>query len=176
MPSGKLLTLFNVSCYTAMWNSVPEFRLHYHCYSESELLANRNSRLPNFRQPPLGLRGRAMRFNNLTWIFVCISIGLCLNWIIEPTGNLSTAILFVFPFVVLGFQERPEKPKSSRNVIGMRLYGSNHSFRLTFWGIPIQRANMNVRYNPVVNFLSDSVHYSKAQQFTPVILRKLLHS
>lgn len=111
----------------------------------------------------------------LFWGFVCWGIGILLNWALSPTTSMHGAALFVIPFVLLGFQDKPLFEKSSRSVIGMPLYSDRLDYRqLTFWGIPIGDRREVLLKPSMGRDMIRCRAYPPNPQFMPVVLSKML--
>ncbi|MBF2076908.1 MAG: hypothetical protein IGS50_24535 [Synechococcales cyanobacterium C42_A2020_086] len=61
-----------------------------------------------------------------------------MNLLLSPSEVIYSSLLFVIPFVVMGFQQDIKTTRSSLSIFGKRFRVKSQTTKITtFWGIPI---------------------------------------
>ncbi len=109
----------------------------------------------------------------LRWICICLALSLGLDCFIRPNDSFYSALIYLLPFVVFGFQCRL-LDREPRVVIGMPLYSDRMQFmRLTFWGIPISSARIRQNDSGLVYDFYGAV---RKTPFFPIVLSKFVNN
>lgn len=109
----------------------------------------------------------------VSWAMISCGLGNALNWLLVPADEFYSAVIYLVPFLVLGFQETPLSRKHPKSIIGMPLYSEINYKRLTFWGIPISPAKEILPdFGPMFGAFRE--RGDAGQVGVPVVIRKLL--
>lgn len=74
----------------------------------------------------------------ILWLLVSFSLGKSMNFLFSPSELLYSSVLFIVPFIAMGFQQGIRTTRSSFSVFGKKFRAKAQTTKInTFWGIPV---------------------------------------
>lgn len=88
------------------------------------------------------------------WVGLSFAFGKGLNFLFSPSEVVYSSLLFVSPFVLMGFQQDLKTTRNSSSLFGKKIRTKSQTVRVTtFWGIPIGQPEI---FDSVDEWFSDT--------------------